>query len=190
MGTADIDTTYPGGVTKSGSISNITHTADGTLTLADHGSGQVTDKFTTTTPITDVLFRFRLTRTATFSVAELRVNYTTGSGVVDADVTAGALYVDVNNNGTYQAGTDTLVQGSISGSGGKLTFTTDFQPATGGTNYLVRATVSNLAGDDTTTFSVGAADIDETASNVSEPGSISNVTHTEDGTLTLANHTP
>ena len=97
--------------------------------------------------------------------------------------------MDVNNNGTYEAGTDTLVQTGIAGASGKLTFTTNFTPATGGTNYLVRATISNLVPGDTTTFSVGTADIDTTYSGgVTKSGSISNITHTADGTLTLADH--
>jgi hypothetical protein len=43
--------------------------------------------------------------------------------------------------------------------------------------------VSNLTGGDTTTLSVGAADIDEVESGVAESGSISNATHTQNGPL-------
>jgi hypothetical protein len=41
------------------------------LTLADHSpSGQVGDKFTNTTPVTDVLYRFKLTRTGTVNITD------------------------------------------------------------------------------------------------------------------------
>jgi hypothetical protein len=61
-----------------------------------------------------------------------------------------------------------------------LTFTTNFTPGTSGTTYFVRATVSALTDGDTTTFSVGIADIDEVEVGVPESGSISNATHTQD----------
>ena len=44
----------------------------------------------------------------------------------------------------------------------------------------MRATVANLAGSDTTTFSLVAADIDEVEAFVVEPGAISSATHVED----------
>ncbi len=58
------------------------------LTLANHTSGQVTDKFATSTPVTDILYQFRLYRQNTVTVDNLRVNYTTGT-VADGDVTGG-----------------------------------------------------------------------------------------------------
>jgi hypothetical protein len=61
------------------------------LALADHSSGQVGDKFTNTTPVTDTLFQFKLTRTGTVTVDNLRVNFTTGGGVANGDVSAGEL---------------------------------------------------------------------------------------------------
>ena len=85
------------------------------------------------------------------------MNYTTGT-VVDGDVTSGQLYADVNSDGLVDGG-DTLIESGVSGSGGKLTFNTDFSPTTGGTNYLVQATVSNIVCDDTSTFSMTTTDI-------------------------------
>ena len=70
-----------------------------------------------------------------------------------------------------------------------ITFNYNFSPSVSGTNYLVRVTAANLAAGDTTTFSLTAADIDTAETSVSEPGSITNATHTADGSLTLANHT-
>ncbi|MFQ5771896.1 MAG: hypothetical protein ACE5HX_15280, partial [bacterium] len=117
------------------------------LTLANHGSGQVADKFTTTSPVTDVLFRFNLTRSGTVTVDTLRVNFTTAGGVVNGDVSSGELWKDVNNDGVVDNPGDTLIQGSVTPSSGVLTFTSNFSPGTGGTNYLVRATVASLVAD-------------------------------------------
>ena len=181
VGTADIDAQL---APKSGSTTGVTHTAEGVLTLANHDSGQVTDKFGISTPVTDVLFRFKLTRTGALTITDLRVNYTTGT-VVDGDVTSGELWEDVNSDGVVDGG-DTSIQSGINGSGGKLTFTTDFSPSESGTNYLVRATVANLVPDDTTTFSMGTADIDGNAT--SESGSTSNVTHTLNHVVDLAGY--
>jgi subtilisin-like proprotein convertase family protein len=154
-----------------------------TLTLANHASGQAGDKFTVTSPVTDVLYRFKLTRSGTVTIDNLRVNFTTTAGVANGDVTNGELWEDVNNNGVIDSPGDTLIQGSVTPSAGVLTFTTNFTPGTSGTNCLVRATVSNLVAGDTTTFSLGAVDIDEVEGGVTESGSISNATHTADSGL-------
>ena len=149
------------------------------LTLADHDVSQIGDQFTTTSSVTAALFRFHLTRTGTVTVDNLRVSFTTAGGIANGDVSVGELWVDNNNDGAIDGG-DTLIQGSVTPSGGVFTFTTDFSPALVGTNYLVRATVDNLAAGDTTTFSVGTADIDEVEGGVSESGSITNAVHTQD----------
>ena len=71
----------------------------------------------------------------------------------------------------------------------KLTFSgLTEQPGTSGTNYLIQATLINLETDDTTTFSLGAADID--AGAATESGSIDNAVHLQEGLVTLANHAP
>ncbi len=100
------------------------------------------------------------------------------------------LYRDNNNDGLLDGG-DTQIGSNVSGSGGKLTFSTTFQPLETGENFLVQAQISNLLGSgDTTTFSMGATDITTTyPTGVSKPGSIDPVTHTADGILTLADHT-
>ena len=149
------------------------------LTLADHGTGQIGDRFTTTTPVTDVLFRFNLSRTGPVTVANIRVNFTTGGGVVSGDVSSGELYRDANNDGVIDGG-DILVQGGVSPTGGVLAFNSLSEDPTVGTNYLVRATVANLAVGDTTTFYLGLSDIDVVESGVVESGSTSDATHTQD----------
>jgi hypothetical protein len=154
---------------------------DPTLALANHPSGQIPDQLTNTTPATILAFRFRLASILTVTVDTVRVAFTTAGGVLNGDVTAGELWEDTNGNGTFDgAGPDTLLQGGVAASGGMLTFTPDFPPAAGGTNYFVRATLSNLALGDTTTFSLGAADVDEVEAGVVETGSISSATHTQD----------
>ena len=151
-----------------------------TLTLADHDVSQIGDQFTTTSSVTAALFRFHLTRTGTVTVDNLGVSFTTVGGIANGDVSVGELWVDNNNDGAIDGG-DTLIQGSLTPTGGVFTFTTDFSPALVGTNYLVRATVDNLAAGDTTTFSLGTADVDEVEGGVSEIGSITNAVHTQDG---------
>ncbi|MFQ5566191.1 MAG: DUF4347 domain-containing protein, partial [Paracoccaceae bacterium] len=153
-------------------------TACNSLTLADHGGGQVSDRFTTISPVTDTLFQFELTRAGTVTVDNVRVNFTTAGGVANADVSGGELWEDTNGNGAIDVG-DTLIEGALAPVGGVLTFTTDFTPATTGTIYFVRATVANLVPGDTTTFSLGTADIDE-LEVVTESGSITDATHTQD----------
>ena len=96
--------------------------AAGTLTLVDHDAGQVSDKFTSAPSVTDVLFRFKLIRTPSVTITDIRAQYTTGSGVVNADVTAGALYRDNNDDGVVDGG-DALLSSGIAGAGGELAFT-------------------------------------------------------------------
>ncbi len=180
---ADIDV-VEAGVNECGTITDAVHIQDLFLTLANHGSGQVPDRFTAVTPVTDVLFRFNLTATGTITVDVLRVNFTTGGGVVNGDVPVGQLWEDVNNDGAIDGG-DSQIGGNVTPTGGVLTFNTDFSPAVSGTNYLVRATVANLLGADTTTFSVGAADIDPLEPSVTESGSITNAVHTQDNVVDL-----
>jgi hypothetical protein len=137
--TADIDEVETG-VIEQGSTTVATHLQNATLTLADHTLLQVGDQFTTTTPVTAVLLRFNLTRAGLVTVSEIRVNYTTGSGVVYADVTTAALYRDENNNGVVDGG-DTALRASMPGSGGQVRFTVlSESPSTSGTNYLVQVT--------------------------------------------------
>lgn len=150
------------------------------LTLANHSSGQVPDKFASTTPLTDVLYQFRLTRSGTVTVDTLRVNFTTGGGVANGDVTNAELWEDVDNDGVVDSPGDNQIGPSVTPSGGVITFGTNFSPSATGTNYLVRATVANLAAAETTTFAVGAADIDVVEGGVTESGTISNAVHTFD----------
>ncbi len=130
-----------------------------TLTLGNHAAGQVEDAFRSTTPVTAPLFAFRLSRAGSVVVDEVRVGFDTTAGVDNADVTGGELWKDVNGDGAIDGG-DTFVQTGVTPSAGVLTFTTNFQPDPTGTDYLVRATVANLATGDATTFSLDLAGVD------------------------------
>ncbi len=142
----------------------------------------MSDAFTTTSPLTSTLFQLRLTRSSTVTVDTLRVRFTTTGGVSNGDVTAGALWEDTNTNGTWDdtGGGDTLIQGSIAPAGGVLTFGTNFSPAATGTTYFVRATVSDLASGDTTTWSMGLDDLYTVEDGVPEYGSVTDATHAQD----------
>ncbi len=182
--TFDDITVSEGGVTKSGTVDNVAHTQDlPTLTLGNHTLNQVGDLFTDTTPVTDVLFRFNLDRNdLTVTIDALRVQYTTGGGVSDGDVTAAELWEDADSDGVIDDPGDTLIENSVNGASGQLNFNsfTPFSPGTSGTDYLVKVTVSNLIDGDSTTFSLGTADIDEVQGSVDETGTITDATHTQD----------
>jgi hypothetical protein len=182
VGAADIDL-VEWSVTELGAVTNATHTQDPPpeLILADHAAGQVGDKFVGSTPVTETLFQMSLTRVSIVTVDTVRVNFTTGGGVANGDVNNGELWADTNGNGNWDGGpTDTLIQGGVAPVAGVLTFGTNFSPGTSGTIYFVRATVSNLASGDTTTLSVGTADIDVVEGGVTESGSVTAATHTQD----------
>ena len=114
----------------SGNSNTISLTTPAGLMLGNHTLWQVTNRFTTTSPVSDVLFRFNLSRGGTVSVDTLRVNFTTAGGVANADVTSGALYEDTNNNGVIDDGA--AIQSGVTPVGGVLTFTTDFTPRRAG----------------------------------------------------------
>ena len=157
--------------------------ASGSLTLADHASGQVSDKFTTTSSVTDVLFQFKLTSSGTVTVSAIRVNFTTNDGVANDDISDGELWRD-DGDGEFKSELDSLLKTDPTPSSGVLEFDSLTEdPGTGGKTYFVRATVENLVVGDTTTLSVGIGNIDE-VEIVSESGSISNATHTQDGLVT------
>jgi uncharacterized delta-60 repeat protein len=160
-------------------FATVTIIPDPHLTLADHDSGQVGDKVVYESSVTDVVFyRFNLTRANDVTVTDLDVHFTTGDGVGNDDVTNAELWEDTNGNGEWDdTPTDTLIQDTgVTISGGIITFTTDFQPDTSGTNYLVLATVSSLEGTDTTTFSMDTTDITTDQGDLS--GSATDATHT------------
>ena len=149
------------------------------LSLANHPSGQVANKFTGASPITDTYFQFRLTPSGTVNVDTVRVGFTTLTGVLNADVTNGELWEDTNGNGTWDdsGGGDTLLEGSVAPSGGVLTFNNNFPPGAGGTNYFVRTTIANLVAGNSTVFSLDTAGIDEVSTGIVESGSITNALH-------------
>ncbi|MGD9045326.1 MAG: DUF2341 domain-containing protein, partial [Desulfobacterales bacterium] len=176
--TGDI-TISEGGVTTTGTVSNAVHTQgiDSTsLALDNHTQCQVPDQFGLSSAITDVMFRFKLTRSGTLNVTQLDVNFTTTGGVANNDLTDGELWRDNNNDGLIDVG-DSQLKDNVTPSSGVLSFTSLTEsPDTGGTNYLVRATVNNLTGGDNTTFSMATGDV--TVSAGTKSGTISDATHT------------
>ena len=150
------------------------------LTLAEHGAGQVPDQFLNSTPVMSELFAFNLSRLGGVTVDNIRVQFSTGTGVVDSDVTNATLYRDANNDGIVNGG-DIAIATGVNGSGGMLAFNgLGEDPGALDTNYLVEATVSNLMLGDTTTLSLGLADIDVVEGGVTESGAVSNAVHTQD----------
>ena len=92
----------------SGNSNTITVRTLDAVTLGDHTLWQVTNRFTAASPVTDVLFRFNLRRSMATTVTALRVHFTTGSGLVDGDVTAGSLYRDTTTTVKSTAATSCL----------------------------------------------------------------------------------
>jgi len=107
------------------------------------------------------------TSTATVSQIVVNLSYT---GIVDTDVNNFRLYLDLGTIGTYESGTDTLVD-TVAGnpSGGTITFGSLTESiGTSGSHYLVIYDVVNsLSTDDQITASIGPADITTTASQIS-----------------------
>ena len=144
-------------------LSGTTTLLDGStvMTLADADREQIVNQFTSASYAVDIVFyQFKLTRTGIVDVSEIDVRFTTTNGVVNGDVTNGALWADTDGNGAWDSGLDTLIQGSVAPVSGALTFTTDFTPATTGTDYFVVVDVANLAGTDYTHVSFVVADMD------------------------------
>ena len=143
--------------------------SDATLTLADHDVGQVPDQFSTSPSVITELFRFKLSAAGTGSVTvnDIEVHFTTTGGVVNGDVTAGELWRNENDDGVIDGG-DTPLQVGVTPSGGVLGFTGLGEPPGTGTNYIVRATASNLVAGDTTTFSLDLNGVDLVESGVGE----------------------
>ncbi len=175
MTTSDI--TVSGG-SKAGTVSGATHTQD-YVTLADHAQSQVSDKFTTTNSVTDVLFRFKLSDNGTMTVSQIKVNFTIDGGVANGDITAssGKLYRDNDNDGVVDDPGDTQIGGNQTPTAGVFTFGSLSETPDAGTNYILQATVTNLTDGDTTTFSMTTSDI--TASAGSVTGSATSVAHTQ-----------
>jgi hypothetical protein len=152
-------TTYDNGSPGNDGRLVILYTPLPPVDLGDHSSGQTSDRFNETVSVTDVLFRFRLTGNDSTQVDTLDVNYTTANGVVDGDVTSATLYADDGTTAGVVDASDTLIESGVNGASGQLHFTTNFTPTSGGTDYLVEVTVSNLITSDSTTFSMATGDI-------------------------------
>ena len=168
-----------------GSVSSTaTHTADHTVFLAQHGSGQLTDQLDGSPSRTGVpLFRFRLTNNsqAIVTVDQVVLPLTGVAGVVNGDVSGLRIH-----DGT----TDVSVGGtpSISGATGTFTFDADFTLAAAATvDYTVYADLSSLVKDDTLTLALATGNVTLAAGSVSGSAP-SNATHAVDYSLVLAQH--
>ncbi len=171
--------------TISGSVAAAaTHTADHTVFLAQHGSGQLTDQLDGSPSRTGVpLFRFRLTNNSQAIVTVDQV-------VLPLPGVAGLVNGDFANLRIHNGTTDVSVGGtpSISGATGTLTFDADFTLAAAATvDYTVYADLASLVKDDTLTLALGTGNVTLAAGSVSGSAP-SNATHAVDYSLVLAQH--
>ena len=157
-------------------------TGEGTLILANPNI-QVIDQLTGlsgTTPTAIELVGFRLSTTsATSTVSEIAVNLSY-SGIVDGDVNNFRLYKDSGTIGTYESGTDILVD-TVAGNpiSGAVTFSSLSESiGISPSHYLIIYDYANgLSASDQITAGIGTADITTTAS--AKSGNLTNEpTHT------------
>ena len=126
------------------------------ITLAEHGSGQIPDQFTTFPTVNDApLFRFRLTNStgAPVTVDQIAFRLTAVWKVFSSDVTDLRI-----NNGTVDVATGGLA--AIGGRTGTLYFGTDWTiPASSTVDYTVTGDVKGLAAFDAMSIGLAVADI-------------------------------
>ena len=155
---------------------NATHTADDTVTLGEHSSGQVTDQLDASTPQTNVsLFRFQLVNNggAAVTVDEVVLQLTGVIGIVAGDATNLRIHdgtSDVSTGGTP----------AILGATGTLTFGADFVVSAGSTeDYTVFGDLANLDTADALTLGLATGDVTLAAGNVGgvSPTSATHVTN-------------
>jgi hypothetical protein len=157
-------------------------TGEGTLVLVNPNT-QVADQLTGlsgTTPTDTELVGLELSTTSTTStVSEIVVNLSY-TGIVDGDVDNFRLYKDLGTIGTYESGTDTLVD-TVAGNptSGTVTFASLSESiGISPTHYLIIYDFANaLSASDQITASIGPADITTTAA--AKSGDLTNEpTHT------------
>ena len=170
--------------TISGTVSAAaTHTADHTVTLASHGSGQVTDQLDGQSPKNDVaLFRFRLTSNSSslVTVDQLVFPLTSVAGIASGDLSDLRVH-----DGTTDVTTGAA---AIAGATGTITFATDFSLPAGATvDYTLYGDVANLVNGDTLTVALGTANVTLGAGTVTGTAP-SSASHTADHALPLAQH--
>ncbi|KKU51608.1 MAG: Serine-rich adhesin, platelet-type [Parcubacteria group bacterium GW2011_GWA2_47_10] len=142
-----------GGVTRAKTATS-SIAVKGILAVSDHSAGQITDQFAdmleTETSTSSELFRFKLAPNGESASTTLKLTYTT-SGIDDGDIASGDIYVDTDANGRVNGAEATAGFNCSPPSGGTITCngTTTVSAAT---NYIYKATVSNLATGDSITF--------------------------------------
>ena len=182
LGTANV--TLIVGSVGGGAPANATHTAEHTVLLGTHGSGQAADQFDGSLSQTDKgLFRFRLTNNSgtTATVGQVVLQLSAVAGIVDGDLTDLRL-----NDGTADVslgGTPSIAAGT-----GTITFAADFNLAAGATKDLVLfADVASLVAGDGLTLALGTTDVTVLSGSVGGTPP-AGATHTAEHTVLLASH--
>ncbi len=156
----------------------------GSLTLADHTLGQVSDAFLYTNQTGVELFRSRLTAagepmTITTTTFALEGVY----GIRSDDLTNFALFKDNNSDGLYDVG-DTQIGGSgavsVTAQTGVITFSTPYS-ATTSYDYILVGDVANLGSGDFLT-------IKERTTSITATGDLTLETVTLTGAVTSVQH--
>ncbi len=156
----------------------------GKLALADHASGQKTNKFDTgsATISNSEVFQFKFTTTGENSSTSPVIALSNVGGLVSANITNANLYVDANSNGSVDGG-DYTVGGAgavaVSGNTGTITFGTPF--ATSTHNYILRADFTSVNSGNSITFGL-------TTANITASGTISQITITPTGSVASVTH--
>ena len=181
LGSANI--TVSGDASGSVSVSAV-HTADYAATLANYGTGQLTDQLDGTPTQNDKnLFRFRLVNTTVsdLTVGQVVLQLSSVTGIADTDLSDLRI-----NNGTIDVTTGGVA--SIAAGSGTITFGTDFTlPASATVDYTVIGDVANIVKNDTMTIALGPANV-TLAAGIVGGSAPNNVTHTGDDAATLGNH--
>ncbi|MFZ2252682.1 MAG: hypothetical protein WAW13_00740 [Minisyncoccia bacterium] len=181
---------YTGGVADATSddADDKTIAISGSLTMANHTLGQVSNAFTASTLTTVPLFAFKLTPAGEdVNVTSLVFPIRGIEGIIQAELTNAALYRDTNSNGVVDGG-DVAVGGAgavaLSGQTGTVTFGTTIVSTTS-RDYILVGDVSNVKVLDSITTSLAASDMTSvgvtTGLSVGETGSISGLQHMKGG---------
>ena len=182
LGTANV--TLAAGTVGGSAPSNATHTADPTVLLGSHGSGQVADQFDGSLSQTGkTLFRFRLTNnsTSTKTVNQLAFPLSAVTGIGAGDLSALRVW-----NGTADVGGAASV--SIAAGSGTITFSAPFNLAPSAVvDYELIGDAASLVSGDTVTIGLGTANVTLAAGTTggTPPASVS---HTAEHTVLLGSH--
>lgn len=182
LGTGDI--TLVTGSVSGTAPANATHTAEYTVMLGSHASGQVSDQFDGSLTQNDRnLFRFQFVNNTqgTVTVSQVVFQLTAVSGIASGDLSDLRI-----NDGTSDVSTGGVP--SIAGGTGTITFSNDFTIGAGATvNYTLIGDAANLANGDTLTIGLGTANVTLADGSVGGTPPTS-ATHTVEHTVLLSEH--